>query len=152
MIIYLIFYNRSLTDALREITHDGDDDLAVSLIVCLTHLYEYFPPSGSYFKILFWVSVSLIQIKEVKIFNAGNINIYIFKYQIKLALSLMETILKVQDFNELFIQGLEQSLMNAREGPIEQILNKLDQMSGLNFKTSFSFAIAGHLLKVYIYF
>ena len=37
--------------------------------------------------------------------------------------------------------------MNARQGPLEPMLQKLDQLTGLNFEHSFSFAVAGHLLK-----
>jgi len=72
-----------LKEALRDTTHDGDDDLAVSLIICLTHLYPYLPQESAYFRLLYWIAVSLIQIADTKLFAA--------------AMSFMEVILRVQD-------------------------------------------------------
>jgi hypothetical protein len=88
-----------------------------------------------YFTVLFWTAIGIVQISEPKLFSA--------------AVSLMEVTLKMQDYSEGFgKKGVEQLYMGAREGPIDQILTKLDQISGLGFKSSFSFAIAGNLLKV----
>jgi len=103
------------------------------LIMCLNYLYEYLPPTSAYFKSLFWVAMSIVQISDVKLFNA--------------AVSLLETILKIQDFSGGFGGGIEECYMIVREGPIDQILAKLGQVSGLNFGNSFSFGVAGHLLK-----
>jgi hypothetical protein len=41
--------------------------------------------------------------------------------------------------------------MEVRDGPVDQILTKLEQLTGISFKTSFSFAVAGNLLKVTCY-
>jgi neurofibromin 1 len=123
----------TLSEALRVITRDGDEDLAIALILALNHLYEFLPPTSPYFVSLFWVAISILQIGDVKLFNA--------------AVSLLEVILRVQDYHEGFRSGVENCFMAVREGAIDQILSKLDQISGLSFKSSFSFSIAGHLLK-----
>jgi len=122
-----------LKEALRDMSHDGDDELAVSLIMCLTRLYEYLSPESPYFKTLFWVALSIIQISDVKLFNAAAL--------------FIDTILRVQDNNEGFKKGIEACYLYSREGPIDQILAKLASISGMNFHESFSFGIAGHLLK-----
>ena len=42
--------------------------------------------------------------------------------------------------------------MTAREEcGLEEALSKADQVTGISFKTNFSFAVAGHLLKVRIW-
>ncbi len=83
---------------------------------------------------LFWIAVAILKISDVKLFNA--------------ALNFIETILSVQDFHEGFKKGIEECFNSAREGPVDQIIQKLDQISGVSFKSSFSFGMASHLLKV----
>src|SRR5690606_16737928 len=56
--------------SVRDTTHDGSDDLAVSLILCLKHLYPFLASSSSYFKSMFWVAMSIVQISDVKLFHA----------------------------------------------------------------------------------
>jgi hypothetical protein len=86
-----------------------------------------------YFQALFWVAIATLKISDVKLFNA--------------AVNLLEIILSVQDSQEGFKRGMEEYFNTSREGPIDQIIQKLDQISGLNFKSSFSFGVASHLLK-----
>jgi len=82
---------------------------------------------------LFWVAMAIVKISDVKLFSA--------------AVTLIGTIIKMQDHYEGFKKGLEECFNAAREGPIDQIVSKLDQISGLSFRSSFSFGVACHLLK-----
>lgn len=119
-------------EALRESMDSGNDHLAVSLIICLTHMYEFLSPSSFYFKSLFWVTVAIIQISELKLFNA--------------AISFLEVLVRFQEEQE-GLGSVEDYYYSARTGAVDQILSKLDRISGLSFKSSFSFGIASNLLK-----
>ena len=44
-------------------------------------------------------------------------------------------------------RGLSEYFLSTREGDLEPFLDKLDQVSGLNFNLNFSLAIAGMVLK-----
>jgi neurofibromin 1 len=123
----------SLREAIRKSMNDNDHDLSVSLIICLSHLYEYLPASSPYFKTIFWVAMAIVQISDEKLFQA--------------ALPLLQVILKIQ-VGEGFEKGVEETYMAVRDGPVDQILSKLEQITGMSFKTSFSFGVAGNLLKV----
>eukprot|EP01119_Soliformovum_irregulare_P019017 TRINITY_DN5943_c0_g1_i1.p1 TRINITY_DN5943_c0_g1~~TRINITY_DN5943_c0_g1_i1.p1 ORF type:complete len:2529 (-),score=855.67 TRINITY_DN5943_c0_g1_i1:42-7628(-) len=123
----------TLKEALRETISRGDDELAVSLIMCLTNTYEHLTPSSPYFASLFWVAISIVKISDVKLFNA--------------AMGFLEKIIRVLDYHEQFKKGIEEVFNKAREGPIDQIFLKLDSISGLSFRSSFSFGISSHLLK-----
>jgi hypothetical protein len=66
----------------RDTTKDGSVDLAVSLILCLKHLYPYLSPSSPYFRGMFWVAMAIVQISDVKLFSATmplmQVNIFLF--------------------------------------------------------------------------
>ena len=122
----------NLRTALRESMYSNNHELSVALILCLSHLYEYLPASSPYFKTVFWVAMAIIQISDEKLFQA--------------ALALIQVVLKIQDA-EGFERGIEETYMGVRDGPVDQILSKLEQLTGLSFKSSFSFGVAGNLLK-----
>jgi len=122
----------SLKESLRIKVNGDDHDLSVSLLICLSHLYKYLHASSPYFKTIFWVAMSIIQISDEKLFQA--------------ALALIQVVLTIQD-EEGFETGIEEIYMKVRDGPVDQILSKLEQISGMSFKTSFSFGVAGNLLK-----
>lgn len=113
-----------------------DLDLPMALIICLTRLFEHLPPTSRYFRPMFWVALTLLQIDEPKIFAV--------------AIGLLEVVLRRldRDSTQCINDGLVQYCMQAREeGGLETALAKADQMMGVSFKTSFSFAVTAHLLK-----
>jgi len=123
-----------LRDALSTYVKDVGNDLPVSIILCLSRLFEQTNPSSKFFNELFWVAMTLIQIGDIKLFTAS--------------LSLLETILKTMDYHECFKdQELAIYLMARRDGAVDQLLSKLESSTGISFKQSFSFAVAAHLLK-----
>jgi GTPase-activator protein for Ras-like GTPase/Divergent CRAL/TRIO domain/Cell morphogenesis C-terminal len=119
--------------ALRRMLTTNMGDLPVSIILCLTRLFEHLPESSRYFTRMFWIAVTLLQINDVRVFSA--------------ALGLVEVILKTLDDHDLLNEGVNTYLMRTRAGDLEPMLTKLDQISGISFDTSFSFALSGHLLK-----
>jgi len=119
--------------ALRRMLTTNMGDLPVSIILCLTRLFEHLPETSRYFTRMFWIAVTLLQINDVRVFSA--------------ALGLVEVILKTLDDHGLLNEGVETYLMRTRAGDLEPTLTKLDQISGISFDTSFSFALSGHLLK-----
>lgn len=78
--------------------------------------------------------MSVVQVNDIDLFAAG--------------LTFLETVLQTMDNNGAFDnRGLAEYMMAARTNQLEPVLTKLDQVTGLSFNTSFSFAVAGHLLK-----
>jgi len=124
---------RTLQDVLVA-GHKLDQDLPLSLIICLTRLFEHLPSRSKYFKPMFWLAMVLLEIDEPSLFAV--------------AIGLLEVVLKSLDNHDCFADGIISYCMAAREEcGLEEALSKSDQVTGINFKTSFSFAVAGHLLK-----
>lgn len=109
---------------------------------------------------MFWLAFVLLEIDEPSLFAV--------------AIGFLEVVLKSLDAHDCFAglnssapslsplpflfppsvdfaipkDGIISYCMAAREEcGLEEALSKADQVTGINFKTSFSFAIAGHLLK-----
>lgn len=109
------------------------------------------PQTSKYFMPLIWLAITLVQVGDIRLYSAS--------------LQLLEVILKTLDYTECFkdlvrdntqvslllssnnIQELSQFVMTVREGAMDNLLTKLDMITGISFKNSFSFAIATHLLK-----
>eukprot|EP01088_Endostelium_zonatum_P001229 TRINITY_DN1152_c0_g1_i2.p1 TRINITY_DN1152_c0_g1~~TRINITY_DN1152_c0_g1_i2.p1 ORF type:complete len:302 (-),score=77.30 TRINITY_DN1152_c0_g1_i2:4-909(-) len=83
---------------------------------------------------MFWVAMILLEMDEVKLFAA--------------AINLLEMVIRTLDTADCFEDGLAPYCMSAREqGGLDTFLSKADNITGINFRTSFSFAVAAHLLK-----
>jgi len=114
----------------------ADLDFPVSLIICLTRLLDHLPLNSRYFRAMFWVALILLQIDEPKLFAVS--------------IDLLKAVLRRldRDCPQCINDGLVHYCMMAREeGGLEGALAKADQVTGISFKTSFSFAITAHLLK-----
>lgn len=123
-----------LRESLQTSMNSTIDDLSISIIMCLSNLFEHLPATSKYFRRFFWIVMSLLQIHDVKLFQP--------------TLNLMEAVLRALDENDcLRGYGLSAFCMDAREGSFGPLLAKLDQVTGVSFKQQFSFAVAGHLLK-----
>merc|ERR1711862_31336 len=111
------------------------DDLVIAVINCLCNLYAYLSPFSKYFKSFFWLAISLIQIHDINIFQAS--------------LPLLDNVIKTLDETGHFqSSGMNSFCMEARKGArLEPLLDKFDNMTGVNFDTSFSFAISTLMLK-----
>jgi len=83
---------------------------------------------------MFWVAMILLEIDEVKLFGT--------------AINLLDIVLKTLDANDCFEDGIVSYCMSAREqGGLDPLLSKADSITGISFRTSFSFAVTAHLLK-----
>jgi neurofibromin 1 len=111
-------------------------DLPVAIILCLARLYEQLPAGSRFSPALFWLAIALIQLPEVKLFAA--------------ALTLLEAILRTLDYADGALpEGVElsQLVMGNRTGALDVQLARIDHLTGISFRSSFSFAVAAHLLK-----
>eukprot|EP01090_Pellita_catalonica_P017046 TRINITY_DN5062_c0_g4_i1.p1 TRINITY_DN5062_c0_g4~~TRINITY_DN5062_c0_g4_i1.p1 ORF type:complete len:2520 (+),score=346.34 TRINITY_DN5062_c0_g4_i1:70-7629(+) len=114
----------------QKLTHD----LPLSYVICITKLFEHVPKESEFFKPMFWIAMLLLQVDESSLFAAS--------------LNLMSTVLQTLDFYGCFDNGVVSYCMSAREqGGLDSFLTQADEVTGLNFRTSFSFAVTGHLLK-----
>lgn len=111
------------------------DDLSIALVKCLGHLYPHLSPWSKFFKPFFWLAVSLTQIHDADLFLS--------------AVTLLGNVVStLHDTGHFQADGLSAFCMSARKGTrLEPLLDKFDQMNGVNFDTSFSFAISTILLK-----
>jgi hypothetical protein len=125
----------TLREVLGAVGQKLEHDLPISLIICLTRLFEHLPVKSKFFKPMFWVAMVLLQIDEPKLFAVS--------------VGLLEVILRTLDQNDCFsAEGIVSYCMSSREeGGLEAALAKGDAVTGISFKTSFSFAVTAHLLK-----
>jgi len=72
--------------------HRLDQDLPLSLIICLTRLFEHLPPRSRYFKPMFWLAMVLLEIDEPSLFAV--------------AIGLLEGVLKALDAHDCFAGGV----------------------------------------------
>merc|ERR1712007_19208 len=62
--------------------------------------------------------------------------------------NFLQTIIQILYKNECFKGiGFSNYCLNTRKGKLEPMLNKIDSLTGLSFRSNFSFALSGHLLK-----
>jgi len=126
----------NLLELLKRSLLDKDisDDYPISIINCLSHLFEYVSPSSKFYDMFFWICMSLCQLHNPKIFVPS--------------VQLLHAVVQVLFRNDCFKGvGMSSYFLNSRKGKLEPMLNKIDEVSGLSFKQNFSFAVAGHLLK-----
>merc|ERR1712137_496880 len=110
------------------------DDYPIAIINCLSHIFEHIDPSSKFYNSFFWICMALCQLHNPKLFGPS--------------VQLLHSVIQVMFRNDCFKGiGLSGYFLNARKGKLEPMLNKIDEVSGLNFKHNFSFAMAGHLLK-----
>lgn len=115
------------------IFHEDDSRLVVSIVRCLCYLVSNLPTESRYFKTMFWLAMSLIQIGHIPIFQS--------------ALTLLQVVLKLLDERDCFAkEDLRTFLLKAR-APIADVAFHLDAAVGVHFRTHFSFAIAANLMK-----
>ena len=122
-----------LTELQKALRKPDSNEVTVSTIMCLSNMYEHLPENNRFFKPMFWVAMTLVQINNVNIYQA--------------ALTLMEVILKTLEDRGCFEgSGVSQFLLTVR-AQLEPDLSQLDTVTGISFTSSFSFALAAHLLK-----
>lgn len=119
---------------------DGHDMILNSLIFACTKLVgarlnpNYAGPESAYLNELFWLSVAVLEI-------ADSSTTY------SLAVTFVEACLRALASAEaLPRQHVTNYLLQARK-PLEPAVNTLDEMIGINFNRSFSFALAALLAK-----
>ncbi|KAI9597754.1 hypothetical protein BDF19DRAFT_434347 [Syncephalis fuscata] len=87
---------------------EGDCNLIVSIVMCLTSIAENLDGSSKYLQQLFWLAIALIQIGHVPLFPS--------------ALNLMEVVLQTLEDNGFFHEELPADfLLRARESLFEDI-------------------------------
>lgn len=113
---------------------ESDQFLSLAVLSCMHNIFPYLSPSSPYFTPMFWLAMTLAQVNDSKMFSSS--------------LSFLEVILQTLDNNGAFdTQMLGEIMLGIRTGPLEAYLTQLDQVTGISFATSFSFAVSAHLLK-----
>ena len=110
------------------------DGVPTAVLMCLGRMYRLLPSTSVYFKPMFWVVMSLLQI--------GGSNILLP------ALTLLDVILKTLEDRGCFQEvGASNYLLSVREASLETELARMDSVTGISFKSNFSFATSAHLLQ-----
>ncbi|KAF9922254.1 Ras GTPase activating protein ira2 [Linnemannia zychae] len=122
----------ALRGALAMFT-EADTNLIASIVMCLTNIAVNLPAESRYLQHLFWLGLSIVEIGHVPLFTY--------------ALELLQAVLKVLDAQGFFVhEPVDEVLLRARL-PLLDVTKELDESTGLNFETHFSFGVAGALLK-----
>ncbi|KAF8943228.1 Ras GTPase activating protein ira2 [Haplosporangium gracile] len=113
--------------------NEADTNLIASIVMCLTNIAVNLPAESRYLQHLFWLGLSIVEIGHVPLFTY--------------ALELLQAVLKVLDAQGFFIhEPVDEVLLRARL-PLLDVTKDLDESTGMNFETHFSFGVAGALLK-----
>ncbi|XP_067128062.1 neurofibromin isoform X2 [Centruroides vittatus] len=104
-----------------------------AIIMSLTRLHPLLRPESPIHRALFWVAISVLQLDEMTLYASG--------------LSLLEQNLHTLDCQGIFENKLLEDIMMMTREPLEWHFKQLDHSVGLSFKTSFHFALVGHLIK-----
>eukprot|EP00011_Vannellida_sp_DIVA3-517-6-12_P006707 CAMPEP_0114622840 /NCGR_PEP_ID=MMETSP0168-20121206/9942_1 /TAXON_ID=95228 ORGANISM="Vannella sp., Strain DIVA3 517/6/12" /NCGR_SAMPLE_ID=MMETSP0168 /ASSEMBLY_ACC=CAM_ASM_000044 /LENGTH=1801 /DNA_ID=CAMNT_0001834063 /DNA_START=22 /DNA_END=5428 /DNA_ORIENTATION=+ len=109
-------------------------DLEISIIHALAGLFPHLRPTSKYYKSMFWIAASLLQIHDKALYVA--------------VLDLLDGVVKAL-YNGGFLkgEGLQSFCMRHRTGDLKALLDKLDVITGVSFNTNFSVAVTAHLMK-----
>lgn len=119
---------------LSQVNEDTDQFLSLGVLSCLQKIFPYISPSSPFYRPVFWLAITLAQVNDTQMFASS--------------LSLLEAILQTLDNNGAFDSLSPGDYMLAvRTGAMDAHLAQLDQVTGISFTTSFSFAVSAHLLK-----
>jgi hypothetical protein len=136
-----MFFERvliALRQALRVLEglyNEEQLDYLIALVMCLARLVPYISPASRFYAPLFWLALILTTISDTKLFAA--------------AITLLDAILRHGDERGVFdTDGVTLTLLNVRKRDnLYPTLHQLDSITGVSVDTSFSFAVASHLLK-----
>ncbi|CAO3627454.1 unnamed protein product [Cunninghamella echinulata] len=113
----------------------NDTYLILSILKCLRSLIEHLDVQSRYTISLFWIAIGVITINHSDLICVG--------------MELLDNVLRLMDFGNIFNDEdivMEELLLEARE-PVIDLYEKIDNLSGVQFNTHFSFAVAGLLTK-----
>ncbi|KAI9096226.1 hypothetical protein DFS34DRAFT_159643 [Phlyctochytrium arcticum] len=113
---------------------ENDCPLIVSIVMSLCNIVGGLSADSRYLKPMFWLSLALIQIGHVPVFQS--------------ALGLLVVVLRTLERRGSFeATGVSVSLLRARD-VVEEVASKLDNAVGIAFKVdNFPFAVSANLLK-----
>ncbi|XP_043860258.1 neurofibromin isoform X3 [Dromiciops gliroides] len=127
--------SKGLESCLKGPDNYNSQVLIEATVIALTKLQPLLNKQESpLHRALFWVAVAVLQLDEVDLYSAGTA-------LLEQNLHTLDTLLHA--FND---QSPEEVFMEIRK-PLEWHCKQMDHFVGLNFNSSFNFALVGHLLK-----
>lgn len=107
--------------------------LETAILLCVTRMLPVLDLTTLVVRQLFWLGCSLLVINQDGVFKAS--------------VRLIEELLKALDASGTFdLNPLSSFFMGCR-GRLESSLKKLDEITSINFRHSFDFALVAHLVK-----
>ncbi|KAG5518315.1 hypothetical protein PMAC_003111 [Pneumocystis sp. 'macacae'] len=107
--------------------------LFVSVLMCLSRMMQNMSIYSKYYQIIFWLSVSIIQIEDINLFGP--------------AVSLMQSSIRVMNESKYFTKNPISFVLLSSMISYADIVKQLDENSGVCFGINFSFSIVVILLK-----
>ncbi|XP_071499783.1 neurofibromin-like [Diadema antillarum] len=107
--------------------------LIESIVIAMTRLQPLLERDSPLHKLLFWVSIAVLQLEEAALYAAG--------------LAMLEQNLHCLDEQGLFEETSPEIVLMAVREPLDFQFKQMDLAVGLSFKYNFNFALVGHLLK-----
>ncbi|KAJ5080657.1 inhibitory regulator protein ira1-related [Anaeramoeba ignava] len=120
---------------IKEKMVESEVDLCISLILCLTHLYPLLDKDSPLKISLFWVAISLIQLRDSNFFQAG----------IEMIDVILRDLEKLGKFESNSIENVFMSFRKQNKDA-DRLLSKMEKIIGINFQIGFSFALSSILL------
>src|SRR5581483_6353987 len=97
---------------------ENDCSLIQSIIMCLTNIVENLSKGSRYLRQMFWLSMALIQIGHIPIFQS--------------AVNLPQVTLRALESHNFFVKkDLSSFLLNSRK-PLERVAKEMDKEAGTN--------------------
>ncbi|XP_030848330.1 neurofibromin isoform X1 [Strongylocentrotus purpuratus] len=104
-----------------------------SIVIAMTRLQPLLEKDSPMHKLLFWVSIAVLQLEEAALYAAG--------------MAMLEQNLHCLDEQGLFEDTSPEVVLMAVREPLDFQFKQMDLAVGLSFKYNFNFALVGHLLK-----
>lgn len=125
----------SLRGSIQEWASVANDAPIISIVTCLSKVVKILPDKSRYLPKMFWLGVSIIQYGHIPLFKSG----------VDLLISTVKSIYQ-RNLPERTSTDLLSFLLDGRFEFREEAI-RLDDETGVDFDTNFSFAMASLLVK-----
>lgn len=123
----------TLRGVLLIFSPEDDCRLLISIVRCLCFTVGNLSTESKYFKSMFWLAISLLQIGHAPVFQS--------------ALALLHVVLKLLDERGVFAKEDPRMYLIKARSQIADVAYQLDAAVGIHFRSHFSFALAANLMK-----
>lgn len=124
----------ALRTSINRTLEDNDNEMLIAIVASLTRMMEKLPTASRYGLQLFWLSLSLVRLVPIGLYNSA-------------VLLLEATLLNINTSKDFANGNMVSTLLHGRQ-LVEDIAAQIDENYGIHFNSeNFHFAICSSLLK-----